>query len=156
MNPTDFVKLYLPFAKSAQDRYGVPYLLALAQSALESGWGAKAPGNNLFGIRADASWHGPVVDITTHEVLGGISELQHGQAFRAYASPAESFADWGLFLVSMPRYKQAFSLGFHHGLEITHAKAFARSIAAAGYATAPNYADQLCAMIDSVAKRVPA
>lgn len=156
MSAEQFVKAHAAHAKAAQDAFGVPALVALAQSALETGWGAKAPGNNFFGIRADASWHGPVVAITTHEVLGGISELQHGQAFRAYASPAESFADWGLFLVSMPRYKRAFSLGFHHGLEITHAKAFARSIAAAGYATAPNYADQLCAMIDSVKKRMPA
>lgn len=106
------------------------------------------------GIRADKSWKGPVVLITTREVLRGIEQVQHGQAFRAYATPRESFLDWAQFLTRMPRYRGAFNrTGDPQSVE--WAKSFARAIAAAGYATAPNYADQLCLMIDSVVRRMP-
>ena len=155
MKPAEFVTTYLPFAREAEKTFAVPELVALAQSALETGWVASVAGYNFFGIRADKSWKGPVVCITTREVLKGISQVQHGQAFRAYASPRESFLDWGRFLSTMPRYKQAFNrAGDPQSVE--WAKGFARAIAAAGYSTSPAYADQLCACIDSVARRIPA
>src|SRR5262249_18117518 len=48
--------------------YGVPAELTLAQPILESGWGAKMPGCNCFGIKA--SKHHPQCSIvTTQEVL---------------------------------------------------------------------------------------
>lgn len=154
MTPRDYIAAYLPFAREAEKASAVPALVALAQSALETGWGASVAGYNFFGIRADKSWNGPVVCITTREVLHGIEQVQHGQAFRAYATPRESFLDWGRFLSTMPRYKGAFNrLGDPQSVE--WAKGFAQAIAAAGYATAPNYADQLCLMIDSVVRRMP-
>lgn len=154
MKPTEFVTAYLPFAREAQKAFGVPALVALAQSALETGWAASVAGYNFFGIRADKSWKGPVICITTREVLKGISQVQHGQAFRAYATPRESFLDWGRFLSTMPRYRGAFNRS-GDPQSVEWAKGFARAIAAAGYATAPNYADQLCLMIDSVVRRMP-
>lgn len=150
-----FVAAHIADARAVQKATGVPALLALAQAGLESGWGDRAPGNNLFGIRADKSWHGPVVDITTHEVVGGISQLQHGQAFRAYATPAGSFRDWADFLRVNPRYHAALNVA-GDPQSVVYAKAWARAIAAAGYSTSPAYAGQLCACIDSVARRVPA
>ncbi len=154
MKPTEFVTAYLPFAREAEKTFAVPALVALGQSALETGWAASVAGYNFFGIRADRSWKGPVVCITTREVLKGISQVQRGQAFRAYASPRESFLDWGRFLATMPRYRGAFSRS-GDPQSVEWAKGFARAIAAAGYATAPNYADQLCLMIDSVVRRMP-
>jgi flagellar protein FlgJ len=116
---------------------------------LESGWGAKAPGNNLFGIRADRSWTGPVVDITTHEVVNGVLQLESGQGFRAYATPQDSFVDWAHFLQGQPRY--------HAALVVKdNLPAFARALQLAGYSTSPTYADELIAMMFSVNKRIPA
>ena len=152
---TEFVTRYLDAARATQQATGVPALLALAQAGLESGWGCRAPGNNLFGIRADRSWHGPVVDITTHEVVNGTSELQHGQGFRAYPDAAASFRDWADFLRRNPRYHAALNTS-GNPQSVAYAKAWARAIAAAGYSTSPAYADQLCACIDSVARRIPA
>lgn len=148
MTPEQFVSTNLPFAKKAETLYGVPALVALAQSALESAWGKKAPGNNLFGIRADRSWKGPCVDITTHEVLEGVRVLQTGQAFRAYPTAEGSYVDWGRFLSVNPRYRPAFTVK-------NDPEKFARAIAAAGYATDPQYGDKLVQMIASVKRRMP-
>lgn len=154
MLPNDFIVRFLPAARAAEKASAVPALVALAQSALETGWGESVAGYNFFGIRADKSWKGPIVCITTREVLQGVDQLQHGQAFRAYATPEESFQDWGRFLATMPRYRGAFNrAGDPQSVE--WAKGFACAIAAAGYATAPNYANQLCLMIDSVVRRMP-
>lgn len=149
MSAEQFVKAHAAHAKAAQDAFGVPALVALAQSALETGWGAKVSGNNFFGIRADKSWSGPVVLIATHEVIAGVRQAQTAQRFRAYADPSESFLDWGRFLSINPRYCPCFAVK-------TDAKAFAMCIAAAGYATDPEYGVKLCQMIDSVKKRMPA
>ena len=142
-----FVKIHTPHAKNAEAQFGVPMLVALAQSALETGWGEKVEGNNFFGIRADRSWHGEVVYIVTHEVIGGVRQVQSNQKFRAYVTPADSFLDWGKFLTTNPRYHDAFAVK-------GDPKAFALAIARAGYATAPNYGEMLCKMIDSVKKRL--
>ena len=148
MTPESFISTYLDSAKGAEAVTGIPHVFALAQAALESGWGAKAPGNNLFGIRADKFWRGDVVYITTHEVVGGVSEKQSGQAFRAYTTPQASFVDWGLFLQQNARYHAALVLK-------ADLPAFARALQAAGYSTSPTYADSLIAMMASVSKRLP-
>lgn len=143
-----FVAAHLADAEAAAKAFDVPALVALAQSALETGWGAKVAGNNFFGIRADKSWKGDVVLISTHEVIGGVRQAQSSQRFRAYPSALESFMDWARFLSVNPRYRIAFAYR-------TDAKSFARKIAEAGYATDPSYGDKLCQMIDSVIKRIP-
>lgn len=148
MTPEQFVAANLQFAKNAEAENGVPHLVALAQSALESGWGKKAPGNNLFGIRADKSWTGEKVAITTKEFIGGKMVTLKDQMFRAYPTTEGSFKDWGRFLRVNPRYRSAF-------LVTDDPYAFARAIAAAGYATDPEYATKLVSMINSVKKRVP-
>lgn len=148
MTPEQFVATNLQSAKNAEAETGVPYLVALAQSALESGWGKKAPGNNLFGIRADKSWAGEKVAITTKEFIGGKMVTLKGQMFRAYPTTEGSFKDWGRFLWVNPRYRAAFAVK-------NDPEKFARAIAAAGYATDPKYGDKLVQMIASVKKRVP-
>lgn len=148
MTPEAFITAYLDPAKGAEAVTGIPHVFALAQSALESGWGAKAPGNNLFGIRADRGWKGDVVHIATHEVVDGVRVQQEGQAFRAYTTPQASFVDWGLFLQQNARYHAALVLK-------GDLPAFARAIQAAGYSTSPDYADELIDMMASVSKRLP-
>jgi flagellar protein FlgJ len=62
------------------------------------------------------------------------------QRFRAYASHAESFADYAALMKSQPRYQGVRDAG-------SDASAFASSLQRAGYATDPMYADKLSGAI---------
>src|SRR5690606_37114918 len=96
---------------------------------------------NLFGIKADASWHGERAVVTTTEFEDGI--LRRGQAaFRVYDSYEESFEDYLNFLTSNPRYQQA--------LDHAHdPRAFAQQLQDSGYATDPAYARKIARVMDS-------
>jgi flagellar protein FlgJ len=121
-------------AQDCQRRTGIPASLTLAQAALESGWGARAPGFNLFGIKADASWQGPTTSFKTTEHVNG-ADVHPVLKFRAYASWLDSMVDHARFILANPRYAPCFK-------ETTGA-GWARAIAAAGYATDPDYASKL-------------
>jgi flagellar protein FlgJ len=73
MLPPDFIKKILPGAQACHRATSVPASITIAQAALESGWGERAPGNNLFGIKADAGWKGATVSFPTREVINGKS-----------------------------------------------------------------------------------
>lgn len=138
MKPDEFLNQMLPGALATQRSAGIPASFTLAQAALESSWGARAPGNNLFGMKADTGWHGPTVDVPTHEVVHGQSVAMTCK-FRAYGSWAESVADHARFLLENRRYAKCFIEKSGEG--------WARAVAAAGYATDPAYADKLIATI---------
>lgn len=112
----------------------------VAQAVLESGWGAAAIGNNVFGIRADAEWQGKVRYITTREHLNGRDEIQHNQAFRDYPTLADSFADHFAFLSRNSRYAAA---GVFDPANTKSDREYFESLQRAGYATDPNYASVL-------------
>ena len=139
MKPQDFLDMLAPPAQACQRTSGIPASFTLAQAALESGWGAKAPGCNLFGIKADKLWKGPVVMVSTHEVIAG-KRIGIDDAFRCYKNYGEALADRAAFFKRNPRYAKCFAETTGHG--------WARAVAAAGYATAPNYADILIAVMD--------
>lgn len=105
MNKQEFLNKYKDFAKANEEKTGVPYLVCLAQAALESAWGKHAPGNNFFGIKAGKTWKGKVQNLKTKEFLNGemkaIKDL-----FRAYDSPEECFNDYGEMLLK--RFPKAF------------------------------------------------
>ena len=125
---TAFLNFLIPGAKAAHKLCGVPASVSIAQAILESGWGKKAPGNNLFGIKADAGWKGKTVEFPTHEIIRGVRVYQTCR-FRAYATLGDSIKDHASFLASNARYKTAFECGT--GCE------FAKAIAKDGYATDP-------------------
>ena len=133
-----FINFLIDGAKEGHKLYGVPASVSMAQAILESGWGKKAPGNNLFGIKADTSWKGKTINFPTHEIIRGVRVYQTCR-FRAYDSFGDSMKDHAAFLVKNERYKSAFECGT--GCE------FAKAIAEAGYATDPAYADLLVAII---------
>lgn len=139
MKPQDFLNMLVPAAQACQRASGIPASFTLAQAALESGWGAKAPGCNLFGIKADKGWKGPVVMVSTHEVING-KRVGIDDAFRCYANYDEALADRAVFFKRNPRYSKCF-------LETTGA-GWARAVAKAGYATDPNYAESLIKVMD--------
>ena len=157
MTPQEFLELYAHDAVASMYATGVPASVTLAQAILESGWGEHAPKHNFFGIKGTGSVSrlleeslrrgAPVPEIPENlQVLytnewraGRLHREQH--VFRVYQSPAESFVDHGLFLRENKRYAKAFEV-------CSDGREFARRIAAAGYATAPDYADQLIRLID--------
>lgn len=164
MTKDTFFKLYYRDALISERETGVPALTTLAQAAVESAWGEKAPGNMFFGVKAGAGWTGKRQLLTTREVhttrtvkypeIISITPRPDGKYnykvkdwFRAYDTAAESFADHGRFLRENPRYAHAF--------ETTDARLFAERIAAGGYATDPNYAHLLKQIIGSLEKLLP-
>lgn len=138
MTPQAFLDLLLPAAQACQRQFGIPASFTLAQAALESAWGSRAPGNNLFGVKADKAWRGATVDVPTHEVVAGKSVAMICK-FRAYADLSACLADHAAFFKANPRYAPCFR-------ELT-GEGWARTVAAAGYATDPQYADKLIATI---------
>jgi len=138
MPPSAFLGMLAGFAHQCQLRTGIPASITLAQAALESSWGTRAPGNNLFGIKADPSWHGPSVAFVTHEHLGG-KDVQLSDRFRAYDSWLDSMLDHAKFLHDNPRYRECFKQRDGAG--------WARALQAAGYATDPEYANKLIAIM---------
>ncbi len=138
MPPTAFLAMLVPAAQACQRATGIPASFTLAQAALESGWGARAPGNNLFGIKADRAWKGPTVDVPTHEVIKG-KRVAIVDKFRAYPDMAASIADRADFFRKNKRYAACF--------KETTGIGWARAVAAAGYATDPKYVDTLIAVM---------
>jgi len=102
-----FVLDFYCLAKEVEKRYGVPYLAALGQGALESAWGKSAPHNNFFGIKAFSNWKGDKHFIMTKDIING-QEVYHKQWFRSYPTPRDSWMDYGYYLKNSGLYKAAF------------------------------------------------
>jgi flagellar protein FlgJ len=138
MKPQDFIDAVAPAAKQSSLTTKIPASFVVAEAALESGWGAHAPGFNLYGIKADPAWHGPVTVQRTREYLNGAWTFVDAK-FRAYPDWLGSISDHAQFLLSNPRYKPAFA----H----TDGEGFATAVAQAGYATDPAYAPKIISII---------
>ena len=134
MPPSAFIGMLAQAAQDCQRKTGIPASITLAQAALESSWGARAIGNNLFGIKADKSWAGPTVSFATTEHLAG-RNVGMVDKFRAYDSWLASMVDHAQFLLKNPRYAKCFKQ--------TDGASWARELQAAGYATDPGYAKKL-------------
>lgn len=164
MTPEQFVKIFYPHAKKVQDKTGISAVALLAQSAHETGWGAKAVGNMMFGVKDTDGINGNEQLITTTEYHNTakvkypviIKIVQVGKRFkytikdwfRKYDSAEQSFMDHANFLAKNPRYKLAMTYRENATIFLTH-------IARAGYATDPNYEKLMMQMIASVNKRLP-
>ena len=143
-----FIGQHSAAAKAAEQATGIPAAFMLSQSALETGWGKKeitavdgTPSNNLFGIKAGAGWKGAVAEVMTTEYVDGKAQKVM-QRFRAYASHAESFADYAKLMTDSPRYRGVVAAG-------ADAAGFAKGLQRAGYATDPAYADKLARVINT-------
>lgn len=137
MKPNDFIAAIAPAAKISAQASGVPASFIIAQAALESAWGSSglaAQGFNLFGIKADSSWKGATLSMRTSEVING-QRVTIMAAFRKYDGWLGSIEDQAAFLRANKRYAPAF--------QTKNAEDFARAVAAAGYATDPDYAQKL-------------
>lgn len=138
MTPAEFIAAISPAACTSMAKTKIPASFTIAQAALESSWGARAPGMNLFGIKADPSWDGAFTSKTTHEVVKG-KTIEIIANFRAYPDWLSSIDDHAQFFLTNPRYS--------HALTCRDGESFAQAIAAAGYATDPNYSAKLIAVM---------
>ncbi len=139
MTKEEFVDEVLPGAIAGYKKYNIPPSLVLAQAALESGWGKKHIQNNLFGIKATASWKGKVVEAWTTEYIKGVPRKVKA-LFRAYDSFAESIEDHSKLLGELSRY-----------IKVREAKDYkeaCHAVKEAGYATDPAYAAKLIEIIE--------
>lgn len=128
----EFIAKAKPLALKVQEKYGVPYGVCIAQAALETGWGRYIKGNNYFGIKGQGQEFG------THEYVNG-KKINIVDRFRAYESMEDSFEDYGHFLRTQPRYAPAF--------QARYPETFAMELQRAGYATDPEYANKLIAIM---------
>lgn len=141
MPPSAFLDMLLPAALECQRVHGIPASFTLAQAALESRWGDSdlvSRACNLFGVKADKSWHGPTLAMRTGEVFNG-KKVVVPATWRKYASWAECMADHADFFHDNPRYAAC----FHE----TTGAGWACAVAKAGYATDPDYAVKLVAVM---------
>ena len=158
MKPTEFFSAFAHFAVESQLETRVPASVTLAQAALESGWGERAPKSNFFGVKGVGlvaeglrkqvreghyrEGFTPVPPdlqvLWTREWIGG-RYVRVQDVFAAYPTPKEGFDAHGHVLARVKRYSGAFRS--RDGLE------FAVAVANAGYATDPYYARKLTGLI---------
>ncbi|MNO13245.1 Exo-glucosaminidase LytG precursor [compost metagenome] len=139
MDKNEFIEKIAPLAVASAEESGIPASLTIAQAALESNFGASrlaTEAHNLFGIKG--SGPGGSLILPTTEYRGGRAVTVNA-AFRKYPSWAESIADHAR-LLSAKRYTGV--------LRKSGAEA-ARAVAAAGYASDPQYANKLIRFMDS-------
>lgn len=149
MTPTDFFKKYASYAMDAQNRYGIPASITLAQAALESGWGESGLtkyANNFFGIKDQANdeWYGANINMASGEVFNG-QQTTINSNFRKYPDAGGSFADHASLLLKNKRYAGLFTIPFSDPYYFIK---WAQGLKAAGYATATNYDTTLISMIN--------
>lgn len=146
MTKIAFLNLLYPSALQVQKEFNLPAIAIVAQSALETGYGAHAPGNMFFGIKAGSSWKGKKQLLWTKEEING--KLVSVQAwFRAYDSPLDSLRDYANLIVSNPRYKNALN-------KADDPVGYISALKAGGYATDSQYVSKITTIINSLKKKL--
>lgn len=135
---SEYITLYSDMAVEQQELHGIPASITLAQGLLESAAGRSTlavKGNNHFGIKCHSSWTGDTLIR---------SDDRPDDCFRAYPDVRQSFDDHSRFLLRS-RYASLFKLD-----PLDYAS-WARELRRCGYATDPNYASRLIAIIERYA-----
>jgi flagellum-specific peptidoglycan hydrolase FlgJ len=134
-----FINQIAPGALAAQQRYGVPASVTIAQAIDESGWGTSqlaASDYNLFGIKGG----GPAGSVTLPT-----QEFENGQwvtidaQFRVYHNVSESIADHAELLATSGYYTRAMA-------DRAVPDAFANDLTGV-YATDPEYGSNLIGLM---------
>lgn len=118
--------------------------IMMSQAIAESSWGQSelsTQANNLFGVKADATWKGASYKAWTNEVVNG-QTIRIQADFRKYNSQAESLIDY----VTKIKTTMNGSAYRYQGVWRSNAKTYenaARALQAGGYATDPNYPTNL-------------
>jgi lysozyme len=134
-----FINQIAPGALAAQQRFGVPASVTIAQAIDESGWGTSqlaASDYNLFGIKGS----GPAGSVTlpTQEFENGQWVTIYAQ-FRVYHNVSESISDHAELLATSGYYTRAMA-------DRAVPDAFANDLTGV-YATDPDYGANLIALM---------
>lgn len=133
----EYVNQYKEIAMQEMKRTGVPASITLAQGILETENGNSElvkKSNNHFGIKCKEDWKGPTVSHTDDAPW---------ECFRKYESAEDSYRDHSNFLRTRKYYASLFDI------DPTDYKAWAYGLKKAGYATNPQYAQQLIKYIET-------
>jgi flagellum-specific peptidoglycan hydrolase FlgJ len=138
-NQQAFISLVEPGAVAAQQRFGVPASVTIAQAIEESAWGQSslaARYHNLFGIKGT----GPAGSVTlpTQEYENG-SWVTIDAQFAVYRNDAESIAGHAELLAASGYYARAMA-------DRAYPDAFANNLTGV-YATDPDYGADLIALM---------
>jgi hypothetical protein len=134
-----FISLVAPGAIAAQQRYGIPAAVTIAQAIDESGWGRSVlatADHNLFGIKGAGPAGRDMLPTREHE--NGVW-VTRTAPFRIYRNVAESIEDHGRLLATDPAYRPAMA-------SRGRPDAFAMALTGV-YATDPGYGSSLIALM---------
>lgn len=134
----DFIDTMLPYAQAAAERLGIDPYIIISQAALETGWGKHAPNNNYFGIKGKGG------TFKTTEYVGG-KPVTINDSFKGYRTMEDSVNGYADFILNNKRYADAIGL--------TDARKYINTIAGAGYATDPEYANRVYAIYSGIKPR---
>lgn len=129
-----------PLAQVASGQTHIFAEIIYAQSALESGYGLHAPGHNYFGIKSTVA-NGLNTIQATAEYIAGKWRTER-DSFSGYRSMAASVQGYVNFITRYKRY-----VAFRGGRTIDDQLA---ALQVSGYATDPQYAVKLKAIIEEI------
>lgn len=141
----EFINSLAPHAQELQAQYGILPSIILGQAILESDWGNSSLAseyNNLFGIKASEG-----EEQVTLETLEFINEewITIQGSFRVYNNWNESLDDHTLLFVNGVSWNPELYNGV---LAATNYQEAATALQEAGYATDPDYAAKIIAVIE--------
>jgi hypothetical protein len=134
-----FINQIAPSAVKSYQEKRISAALTISQGCLESGFGQFAPGNNMFGIKADPSWHGAIAMRRTTEYDAQGNRCVISAPFRVYPTLGDSLTDHTDFLLENERY--------HNLIGVSWEVAVNEIAKVDGYATDPNYSALLTSII---------
>lgn len=151
-----FIEKIGAMAKADMAQHGICAAITIAQAILESGWGKSElakNANNLFGMKKllsgntwpGSAWDGKsVYSKQTKEVYAsGPATVQAD--FRAYKTQQESVNDHSAYLAGA---RNGSALRYKGLVGCTDYKKAAQIIKAGDYATAPDYVEKLCRLVE--------
>lgn len=134
--PSDYIELYKNDALKEMFEQGVPASITLGQAMVESDFGNSdlaIYANNHFGLKCHREWIGDTYNYDDDKA---------DECFRKYEHVLDSYLDHSIFIKNRPRYNFLFNLS------VTDYRAWANGLKNAGYATHPEYAQKVIAIIE--------
>ena len=154
-NVVGFIARYGKSFCEVEEREGVRADAVCAQSALETGWaihllmvrenGNLVCSNNFFNVKVSPSWKGRFGTAYVDEWING-KRVWMDQDFRIFDSIADSLLDYIGLIKNNTRYAKAWEVR-------ADARKYAVELQRAGYATAPDYAEKIIKICETLVGR---
>ncbi len=135
ISTNEYIQIYKFYAIKEMHLFNIPASIKLAQAIHESNNGNSylaKNANNHFGIKCGSNWKGHFIKY---------NDDYHNESFRVYKNILESYKDHSFFL-KKERYNMLFT---YNKLDY---KNWSYGLQKFGYATNPNYADNLIKIIE--------